>query len=73
MEEKFVSVPEHGGGSLITYGSMNPGTLHTVCFGFSEHLGLYRLELQIVPNQDKLGSQASTTGSHLFRIAVIRF
>lgn len=59
MEEKFVSVPEHGGGSLIPEGPLNPGTLHTVCFGSSEHLGLYRLELQIVPGTAKL----STSGS----------
>ena len=30
LEERFVSVPEQGGGSLIPDGPMNPGTMHTV-------------------------------------------
>jgi ATP-dependent Lon protease len=59
MQEKFVPVPEHGGGALIPDGPLNPGTLHTVSFGASERLGLYRLELQIVAGTGKL----STSGS----------
>lgn len=43
LEEKFVGVPEHGGGALIPEGPMNPGTMHTVVLGTTEHLGLYRL------------------------------
>jgi hypothetical protein len=30
LEEKFISVPEQGGGSLIPDGPLNPGVLHTV-------------------------------------------
>lgn len=45
-EEKFIGVPEQGGGSLIPDGAMNPGVLHTVSRGGSL-LGLYRLETQV--------------------------
>ena len=47
MEEKFISVPEQGGASLIPAGPLNPGVLHTVAIGSSGHLGLYRLETQV--------------------------
>ena len=30
MEERFISVPEQGGGALIPAGPLNPGVLHTV-------------------------------------------
>lgn len=45
-DEKFISVKEQGGGSLIPDGTMNPGVLHTVTTGNSL-LGLYRLETQV--------------------------
>lgn len=45
-EERFVGVPEQGGGSLIPDGALNPGVLHTVARG-SSLLGLYRLETQV--------------------------
>ena len=54
MEEKFISLPEQGGGSLIPDGPLNPGVLHTVATGNSAHLGLYRLETQITPGSGKL-------------------
>ena len=48
MEEKFISVPEQGGGSLIPDGPLNPGVMHTVATGGTgSHLGLYRLETQV--------------------------
>jgi ATP-dependent Lon protease len=47
MEEKFISVPEQGGGSLIPDGPLNPGVMHTVATGAGGHLGLYRLETQV--------------------------
>ncbi len=53
-EEKFVSVLEQGGGSLIPEGPLNPGTLHTVGAGSGGMLGLYRLELQTVAGNGKL-------------------
>ncbi|MDD2219259.1 MAG: protease Lon-related BREX system protein BrxL [Desulfoplanes sp.] len=53
-EEKFVSVPEHGGGSLIPEGPLNPGTLHTIGTGTNGYLGLYRIELQVTAGNGKL-------------------
>lgn len=47
MEEKFISVPEQGGGSLIPDGPLSPGVMHTVATGSAGHLGLYRLETQV--------------------------
>ena len=52
-EEKFVPVPEQGGGSLIPEGPLNPGVLHTVATG-SGHLGLYRLETQMTTGNGTL-------------------
>lgn len=54
MEEKFISVPEQGGASLILAGPLNPGVLHTVATGSSGHLGLYRLETQVTPGNGSL-------------------
>lgn len=54
FEEKFVSVLEHGGSSLIPEGPLKPGTLYTVAQGTSSLLGLYRLELQVVGGSGKL-------------------
>ena len=53
-EEKFIGVPEQGGGSLIPDGPLNPGVLHTVATGSVGHLGLYRLETQITAGNGKL-------------------
>lgn len=52
-EEKFIPVPEQGGGSLIPEGPLNPGVLHTVATG-SGHLGLYRLETQVTSGNGAL-------------------
>ena len=72
LEENFVSVPEQGGGTLIPEGPMNPGTMHTVALGASDHLGLYRLELQITGGNGKLsisGSGANTKTKEAIKIA----
>ena len=53
-EEKYISVPEQGGGTLIPDGPLNPGTLHTVATGSSGHLGLYRIETQITSGNGAL-------------------
>lgn len=53
-EEIGVRVPEQGGGKLIPEGPLNPGVLHTVAHGTSGHLGLYRLETQVVPGNGGL-------------------
>ena len=56
MDEKFISVPEQGGGSLIPDGPLNPGVLHTIAPGKDSHLGLYRLETQVTPGNGKLNT-----------------
>jgi ATP-dependent Lon protease len=60
-EERFISVPEQGGGSLIPDGPLNPGILHTIAHGSSNHLGLYRLETQVSSGNGSL--QTSGLGS----------
>jgi ATP-dependent Lon protease len=54
LEEKFISVPEQGGGSLIPDGPLNPGVMHTVATGSGGHLGLYRLETQVMAGNGTL-------------------
>ena len=54
LEEKFISVPEQGGGSLIPDGPLNPGVMHTVATGSGGHLGLYRIETQVTPGSGSL-------------------
>jgi len=53
-EEKFISVPEQGGGRLIPEGPMNPGVLHVVATGSGGHLGLYRMETQVTAGNGSL-------------------
>ncbi|MDB4645272.1 protease Lon-related BREX system protein BrxL, partial [Rubripirellula sp.] len=54
-EEKFISVAEQGGGSIIPDGPLNPGVLHTVSTGSNDsHLGLYRLETQVTSGNGSL-------------------
>lgn len=54
FEEKFVSVPEQGGGKLIPEGMCNPGQVYTVSHGKSGMIGVFRLESQMVPGSGKL-------------------
>lgn len=63
MEEKFISVLEQGGGSLIPEGPLNPGVLHTVATGSGGHLGLYRLETQVTPGNGSLTLSGVGSGS----------
>lgn len=64
-EERFVVVPEQGGGSLIPEGSLQPGSLYTVGRGGGGHLGLYRLESQVTAGtgQLKLSGLGSSTAA----------
>ena len=50
FEEKYVSVPEQGGGKLIPEGISNPGQIYTVSRGKSGMIGVYRLESQFLPD-----------------------
>ena len=63
-EEKFISVREQGGGSLIPEGPLNPGVTHTVATGGNDsHLGLYRLETQVTAGNGSL--KMSGLGSNM--------
>ncbi len=62
-EEKFITVPEQGGGSLIPDGPLNPGVLHTVATGSGGHLGLYRLETQVTAGNGSLKMSGFGTNS----------
>ena len=53
FEEKFVSVPEQGGGKLIPDGTCNPGQIYTVSRGKSGMIGVFRLESQMLPGSGK--------------------
>ncbi len=71
-EEKFVSVPEQGGGSLIPEGPLNPGILHTIGRGSVGHLGLYRIETQISPGNGSIrmtGLGTKTSAKESVRVA----
>lgn len=54
FEEKYVSVPEQGGGKLIPEGMCNPGQVYTVSHGKSGMIGAFRLESQMLPGSGKL-------------------
>lgn len=53
FEEKYVSVPEQGGGNLIPEGICNPGQIYTVSRGKSGMIGVFRLESQALPGTGK--------------------
>lgn len=53
FEEKFVSIPEQGGGKLIPDGMCNPGQIYTVSRGKSGMIGVFRLESQMLPGSGK--------------------
>lgn len=53
FEERYVSVPEQGGGKLIPEGICNPGQVYTVSQGKSGMIGVFRLESQMLPGNGK--------------------
>ena len=53
FEEKYVAVPEQGGGKLIPDGICNPGQVYTVLRGKTGMIGLFRLESQMLPGNGK--------------------
>ena len=55
FEERFVSVPEQGGGKLIPDGVCNPGNVYTISHGKSGMIGVFRLE------SNHIGGTISTT------------
>ena len=53
FEEKYVPVPEQGGGKLISDGLLNPGSVYTVSRGSSGMFGVFRLETQVTQGGGK--------------------
>ncbi len=53
FEERYVSVPEQGGGKIIPEGLTNPGNVYTVSQSKSGMIGVYRLETQMLPGNGK--------------------
>lgn len=53
FEEKYVGVPEQGGGKLIPDGVCNPGQIYTVSQGKSGMIGVFRLESQMLQGSGK--------------------
>lgn len=53
LEEKFVSVPEQGGGKLIPEGICNPGQIYSVAKGKTGMIGVFRLDSQMLPGNGK--------------------
>lgn len=53
FEERYVSVPELGGGKIIPEGLTNPGNVYTVSQSKSGMIGVYRLETQMLPGNGK--------------------
>ena len=62
FEEKYVSVPEQGGGKLIPEGICNPGQVYTVSRGTSGMIGVFRLESQMLPGNGRLTRMGLGTG-----------
>ncbi|MGR4928239.1 protease Lon-related BREX system protein BrxL [Bradyrhizobium sp. CAR08] len=62
-EERFVSIPEQGGGKLIPEGPLNPGFLYTVSTGANGHLGLYRIETQVTAGGGKISTSGLTSNA----------
>lgn len=54
FEEKYVSVPEQGGGKLIPEGMCNPGQIYTISHGKSGMIGVFQLESQMLAGNGKL-------------------
>ena len=53
FEERFVSMPEQGGGKLIPDGICNPGNVYTISQGKSGMIGVFRLKSQMLPGNGR--------------------
>ena len=65
LEEHFVSVPEQGGGSLVSEDILNPGHLYMVSEGENDMIGLFKLELQTVSGSGKLIRTGAASASKM--------
>ena len=65
FEEKYVTVPEQGGGKLIPEGMGKPGCVYTVGKSKTDMIGCYRLETQMMPGNGKLTLTGLGTSSEI--------
>lgn len=65
FEEKYVSVPEQGGGKLIPEGMGKPGCVYTVGKSKTGMIGCYRLETTMMPGNGKLTLTGLGTSSEI--------
>lgn len=54
LDEKFVSLPEQGGSSLVAEDILSPGHLYMISGGAPDRIGVFKLELQSIPGNGKL-------------------
>ena len=76
MEERFVGVPEQGGGALIPDSPLNPGVLHTIATDSNGHPGVYRIETQITTGNGRLtmsGLGGNTTARESVKVGFDNF
>lgn len=68
LEERFVSVPEQGGGKIIPEGRLKAGHVYHVARGQSDMIGVFKLEMETLSGSGKyersgLGSNAKAKES----------
>jgi ATP-dependent Lon protease len=63
LQERFINVPEQGGGGLIPEGRPSPGVLHTITMGDNGMPGVYRMEIQAMAGGGKLSVSGPVTAS----------
>lgn len=54
LDEKFVSLPEQGGSSLVAEDILSPGHLYMISGGSPDRIGVFKLELQSIQGNGKL-------------------
>lgn len=72
-EERFVTVPEQGGGTLIPDGELRPGFLHTITLSTQSKRGVFRMETQVTAGNGKFtpfGVTANGTAKESLRQAL---
>ena len=62
-EERFVGVPEQGGGEMISTDPLAPGSLYTASVDDQGKVGLYRLEVGTSPGTGKLKVAGGVEGT----------
>ena len=65
FEERYVSVPESGGGKMIPEGMGRPGSVYTVGRSKTGMVGCYHLETQMMPGNGKLTLTGLGTSSEI--------